>query len=135
MRRRLAVLLVLVTAACKKEPTWEPDLSTPDAAMRCEVVSIRTEDLAALRSCMHPAVRDVFDREAAPRAKAPGFWNEMKDRAKPLEQAIPSKLVEGPVPAEKSDYGDRAASYRLGHDSFEAIRAKDGKWYVVDTGI
>src|SRR5512144_1892445 len=132
MHRNLVILMVV--AGCSKSATWEPDLSTPEAAARCQVVAIRTEDLAAWRTCMHPRLRDEFDRQVEKRASTAGFWPTMKERAKPLETAIPRDFVETAIPADKQTYGDRVARFRLDHDSFE-IAHQNERWYVVDTGI
>jgi hypothetical protein len=125
--------MVVVAAGCEKKPSTPTiDLSTPDAAARCQLAAIRAKSLDQWLPCMHPKIRDGMKAEA--RKLTPQFWTSAAEHAAPLDGVKASDFTLSPIPAGKEDLGDQVASFRLDKDSLELVR-KDGRWYIADTGI
>jgi hypothetical protein len=130
--KRIAITLALLGACDKSSPAEE--LTTPDAAARCQLIAIRAKSIERWKTCLHPVIRDEADAALHRKAKRADFWSQMTERAAPLVGVKQADFTLEPVPADKAHLGDQAASFRLAKDSFHVVR-KDGRWYIVDTGI
>jgi hypothetical protein len=119
--------LLLLVCACSSKPTGA---DSPVAAARCEAAAIRARSVAQLKQCLLPVIRDAAEHEGAKIE-----WDKLGDAAAKLEAATEKDFTIEPTPEGKSEYGDKVASLPLGHDSLEVVHAKDGSWYIVDTGI
>lgn len=92
------------------------------------------QDIEMWRACLHPAVRDQADREIHQAVTRPSFWSDTKARLGKLVNVRGADFQIAAVPPGSESLGDQMASLRLDHDSFAAVR-KDGRWYIVDTGL
>lgn len=127
MRTLLAVVALL---GCERTRTT--DLDSPVAAAQCEARAIRAKNVDALLGCMHPLVRESAKGEIA--GHAPD-WTKFETQLPRLEQASATDFVTQPVPSDHGNYGDQMASLRLDRDSLQVVHTKDGRWYIVDTGL
>ena len=57
-----------------------------------------------------------------------------KQTSAPLASVTDAQFTVQPMPADKASLGDQRASFRLERDGFEVVR-KDGRWYIVDSGL
>jgi hypothetical protein len=129
-----ALICVLIAAGCTKAGApGDLDLSTPVAAARCEAGAIRAKDAARWKACWHPDTPGL-DAEMAKAASKPGFWDRAAKGLPMLERATAADFKIEPMPAERAAWGDQHASLRLVDDSLELAR-KDGRWYIVDSGV
>lgn len=134
--KRLSLAVLAIIGCEKQSRPATPDLSTPDAAARCQLAAIHKRSFDEWELCMHPKLRGERPRKL----DQPGFWDEMEQGAAPLEAVKASDFTEVAVPKSKAELGDAAATFRLhkngaGRDDDFAVVRKDGRWYVVDTGL
>ncbi|MBS1122760.1 MAG: hypothetical protein H6Q90_4988 [Deltaproteobacteria bacterium] len=92
MSWRAVIVSLLLVAGCEKSRASTPDLSTPEAAARCESGAIRARDVERWKPCGHPDI--------------PGLGAQ-------LDKAAGNFKLE-PMPADKSRWGDPHASLPLG---------------------
>jgi len=135
MIRSALVGLVAVVGCSNSAP--KSDFLSPVDAARCQTESIRKQSVLRWHSCGHPdflGANTLAEWEAA--ARKVGFWDEMRTKNAILEGARESDFTL--APARDTRYGDQVATFPMGPgdspDKFEAWR-KDGRWYIVDTGL
>ena len=128
---RCALSILLGTLGCARAET-PPPLDSPVAAARCEARAIRSRDAAVLVACMHPMMRDRARRELA---RGEPEWASFEAHLGRLEQASESDFSLTPAPQDRRTFGDRVAELPLDRDSLTVVRAADGRWYIVDTGL
>jgi hypothetical protein len=127
MKRASALLLML---ACEKsEP---PSLASPVDAAKCQRSAIKARSTKQWIACMHPLVLADGVEKFEKKAQRDEFWEKAERKSAALDSVKESDFTIKPT--NDSSVGDSNASYRLENDSFELIR-KDGRWYIVDTGI
>jgi len=135
--KRLAIAVLVIVGCENQGPSSTPDLSTPDAAARCQLAAIRKRSYDQWELCAHPAVRGGTPPN---KLDKPGFWDDVEKGSATLEGIKASDFTMVPVPGGKAGLGDAAATFRLrkngvGHDDDFTVIRKDGHWYIVDTGV
>jgi hypothetical protein len=127
-----SITAVLVMVGCERSPAGTVDLSTPSAAARCQVESVRARNVELWTRCFHPTLVDEARSEMARRTAKSGFWETAASRTRPLESAADHAFKREPT--KDAQLGDETALLRLGEDDFAVVR-KNGRWYIVDTGL
>nr|MDQ3370657.1 hypothetical protein [Myxococcota bacterium] len=105
-------------------------------AARCQVAAISARSVEAWQACVHPEVQAAFGIEMTRASARAGVWDDLARKTAPLATLTTADFTLAPLPAATSRLGDQRASYRLpdDSDSLDVVR-KDGRWYVVDSGI
>lgn len=134
MLRWVMVTFAVLGGCNSKSGTVE--LSTPDAAARCQVAAIRAKDLGRWTTCWHPRLRAELETKLSAKTAEPGTWDKLAKKAAPLEHVKAADFTLAPIPPDMKEWGDQRASYRMpdDSDSFELVR-ENGRWFVVDSGI
>jgi hypothetical protein len=112
------------------------DLRSPAATAHTFVAAMRRHDLRALRACSAPSMRDRFDREID-RIGA-RMWTPLEDEPQLIDRIAGSSDTDfalAPARGAEREIGDTDARLELGRDAFEVVKAADGRWYVVDSGL
>lgn len=129
------LLAVIVIAGCERGSKPAPGkLDSPVAAARCEAAAMRAKDADALLACFHPDLRNDARRELQQRHE-PFDWSGHAQELDKLEHATLDQFTIKPMPPERAAFGDQIASLRFQKDSLDVVHAKDGNWYIVDTGL
>ena len=126
---RLLVFALLV--GCGRSDGGAP--KSPVEAARCEAAAIRAKDISRLRPCVLPALRG--DLEAQAKRHGGIDWSKFEVHVAKLQAAKARDFHVELLPESKRQYGNELASLELGRDSLDVVHAKDGHWYIVDTGL
>lgn len=128
--RLVPAISFIALVACDKQPAGA--LASPVEAARCEAKAIRAKDFAVLRPCLLPEIREVADSEIR---RHPIDWSAFGVELDKLEHATAADFKVEPMPAKHANVGDQIASLRFERDSLAVVHAKDGHWYIEDTGL
>lgn len=129
----LTALLGTIVSGCNEKTSSAPDLDTPLGAARCQIEAIQTKSTKLWYGCMHPDfLKGVTLEQWEAGAAKVGFWEDMAAKNAKLGSAKESDFALAQSPDAR--YGDQVATFPFERDKFEVWR-KDGRWYIVDTGI